>query len=179
MAKYRHATREQLVGTITAIHDFATTGEQRRTIAWEDYDNVSVSQLAAPVEIIGVDNDRIRNLLRDIKRKDDYEVLLNVVGKLNVYETEGFYRKAWWQIRANHLVPECRAKFGVDQETFAKMMGSTLRSIIAYENFYEFNNDLSLIYAFEQTANIEPPKTDEFRRKFRRAVREFRATQKT
>lgn len=133
----------------------------------------------APLLVIGVDNDRVYNLHRSLRRKLNYEVLLDRVDPLDVYEAEGFYRKMWWQIRMNHLVPNARARFGVDIDTFGDMIGFTPRKVADFEDFHEQTNRPDFIYAFEQTAHIQPPKTDEFRRKFRRARKEYRASQES
>jgi len=173
--KHRLATREQLVGALVAICDWAGGFEQRRGIDWSAYDRLGVSQIATSLEVVESGNARVRNLHRDLRRKYNYDSLLDVVGPLDAYETEGFYRKMWWQIRANHLVGDTRARFGVDVPTMARMMGCTERLVCNYESFHEFTNDRAMLYAFEQTLSIAFPKAEEWGRKFRRAMREYHA----
>jgi hypothetical protein len=179
MSKHDFATREQLIGAAVAIHDWATSGEQRRDIDWSQYDRLSAAQVIAPLLVMGVDNDRVYNLHRVLRRKKNYDAMLDRVDPLDYYEAEGFYRKMWWQIRMNHLVPDTRARFGVDIETFGDMIGFKPHKVVDFEDFHEQTNKPDFIYAFEQTAHIQPPKTDEFKRKFKRARREYRESQET
>lgn len=174
----RILTREQLIGATIAILDFSTGKEQRVGEDWTKYNNIPASQVIAPVEAIGVEYDRARNLLRDLKRKYNYSLLLDVVGKLDVKEVDEFYHKGWWQINMNLTVENCRKKFGVDVETFAWMMSCPPLRVENYENFHEFTSEPSLIYAFEQVASIDPPRIDEWRRKFKRAFKEHQRVNK-
>ena len=174
MSKSDYVTREQLVGAAVAIYDWATSGEQRHDVDWSRYDRIPLGQIVAPLLDMGRENDRVYNLHRSLRRKANYDDLLDAVSPLDYYQAEGFYRKMWWQIRMNHLVADTRAKFGVDIETFADMIGFKPHKVVDFEDFHEQTNKLDFIYAFEQTAAIPPPKTDEFRRKFKRARREYR-----
>lgn len=175
MGRHKFGTREQMIGATVAIYDWATTGKPRDNIDWSQYDSFSAAQVMASVISMGQENIRVRNLHRDLRRKQNYAMLLDVVGKLDVYKTEGYYRKMWWQIRMNHLVSDTRKRFGVDIHTMAKMMGCNDKLVWNYENFHEFINDPALLYAFKATADIPVPKHDEWGRKFRRAMREYRA----
>jgi hypothetical protein len=174
MGRQDYITREQFIGSAVAIYDWATTGEQRHDIDWSRYDSIPLSQIVAPLLDMGSSNDRVYNLHRDLRRKANYTDMLDVIAPLDYYQTEGFYRKSWWQIRMNHLVADTRARFGVDIDTFATMISFPPHKVVDFEDFHEQTNKLDFIYAFEQTAAIPPPKTDEFRRKFKRARREYR-----
>jgi len=174
MAKHRIASRSQLIGTVVAIFDYSldeVEREKREDIQWNNYDTLSLSQMIAPLEVKAAKSSRVRNLLRDVRRKENYEHLLDQVSPLDARVCEEFYRKTWWQIRHNCLVGDRRREFGVDQETFAKMIGTTRKSIANFESFHENMMNRSMMFAFTVTQDIPVEKAEEFGRKFRQAYR--------
>jgi hypothetical protein len=82
------------------------------------------------------------------------------------------------QIRNNFWVSDTREKFGIDAATMAKLMKIKERSVCSFENFHEFTDDPAMLHAFQTTQEIPVPKWEEWGRKYRRALREYRAAEK-
>jgi hypothetical protein len=175
MGNFKISCREQLMASAVAIHDWATDVGERQGIDWTLYDNVTVAQAFAPVAIIGQENERVRNMHREFWRKVNYEELLDVTGRMNVRMCEHYYHRMHRQIRNNFWVSNTREKFGIDTATMAKLMKIKERSVQSFENFHEFTDDPAMLHAFRVTQHIPAPKWEEWGRKYRRALREYRA----
>jgi hypothetical protein len=175
MGNFKISCREQLVASAVAIHDWATDVGERQGIDWTLYDNVTVAQAFAPVAIIGQENERVRNMHREFWRKVNYEELLDVTGRMDVRRCDHFYHRMHRQIRSNFWVSNTREKFGIDTATMAKLMKIKERSVQSFENFHEFTDDPAMLHAFRVTQHIPAPKWEEWGRKYRRALREYRA----
>ena len=175
MGNFKITCREQLLTAAVAIHDWATGIEERQGIDWTQYDRITVAQVFAPVAIIGLDNERVANMHREFWRKTNYEELLDVTGRMNVRMCEHYYHRMHRQIRNNFWVSDTREKFGIDMATMAHLMKIRERSVQSFENFHEFTDDPAMLHAFQVTADIPAPKWEEWGRKYRRALREYRA----
>lgn len=175
MGNFKISCREQLLTAAVAIHDWATDVGERQGIDWTLYDNVTVAQAFAPVAIIGQENERVRNMHREFWRKVNYEELLDVTGRMDVRRCDHFYHRMHRQIRNNFWVSNTREKFGIDTATMAKLMKIKERSVQSFENFHEFTDDPAMLHAFRVTQHIPAPKWEEWGRKYRRALREYRA----
>lgn len=175
MGNFKISCREQLMASAVAIHDWATDVVERQGIDWTLYDNVTVAQAFAPVAIIGQENERVRNMHREFWRKVNYEELLDVTGRMDVRRCDHFYHRMFRQIRSNFWVSDTREKFGIDMATMAKLMKIKERSVYAFESFREFTDDPAMLHAFQVTQHIPAPKWEEWGRKYRRALREYRA----
>lgn len=177
MGNFKITCREQLLTAAIAIHEWATGIEERRGIDWTQYDNISVSQVFAPVSVIGLDNERVRNMHREFWRKTNYEDLLDVTGPMDTRMCEHYYHRMHRQIRRNYWVSDTMEKFGIDTATMAKLMKIQERSVQSFVSFREFTDDPAMLHAFQVTQGIPAPKWEEWGRKYRRALREYRAAQ--
>lgn len=175
MGNFKITCREQLLTAAVAIYEWAAGIEERQRIDWTLYDNVTVAQAFAPVAIIGQENERVRNMHREFWRKVNYEDLLDVSGRMDVRMCEHYYHRMHRQIRRNYWVSNTREKFGIDMATMAKLMKIKERSVYAFESFREFTDDPAMLHAFQVTQHIPAPKWEEWGRKYRRALREYRA----
>ena len=168
----RIATRSQLVGTLAAISDFATVGIRQKSFDWTRFDSVAIQDVMTGIEAM-TDDIRVRNLLRDVLRKSNYEALKGLVGQIDPKECTDFYFKTWWQIDVNQMVENRRTEFGVDVEEFAALIGGKPKAVIDYESFHDLIASKALIHAFKETADIPVKHKDEFRRKFKRAYKNY------
>ena len=175
MGNFKITCREQLLTAAIAIHDWATGVDERQGIDWTLYDNVTVAQAFAPVAVIGLENERVRNMHREFWRKVNYEELLDVTGRMDVRMCKHYYHRMYRQIRSNFWVSNTREKFGIDTATMAHLMKIKERSVQSFENFHEFTDDPAMLHAFQVTQDIPAPKWEEWGRKYRRALREYRA----
>lgn len=165
--------RDQMIGMAVAIIDYMKGEEQRKGIDWNQYDHVPASQLIAPIEIVAQENERVKNLLRNMRRREGYEDNLNAIHPVNAFRTEAHYVAFCEQIRLNHILPERRAGFGLSAEDFGYLIRCKPGALYRYENFKEFMTDKSMLYAFEQTADIPVDVPKRFGRKFQEARKRY------
>ena len=175
MGRYKITNREQMVACAIATHDWANVVEERSGIDWSQYDRVSLAQLVAPLTAMGTtENERVYNLHRDMRRRWNYDTLLDAVGPLDVRKCEWEYHRRWQQIRNNHWVGHVMEKFGIDARTMAFYMKVKERSVLSFLSFHEFTDDPAMLHAFEASEYVQVPKHEEWGRKYRKALREYR-----